>query len=59
MKIISWIALIALFIGTSGLLINEFVFQWGSVATLIFAAFSALGLVILITRSLWNRTSQR
>ena len=37
-----------IFIGTLGLLINEFITEWGSVATLIFAAFNLLGLTILI-----------
>jgi hypothetical protein len=41
------IAFILLIIGTLGLIINEFIFDWGSVATIIFAAINAVGLVIL------------
>jgi len=38
---------VLLAIGTLGLLANEFLFDWGSVATLIFAALNVVGLVIL------------
>ena len=38
---------VLLTIGTLGLLANEFLFDWGSVATLIFAALNVVGLVIL------------
>ena len=34
-------------IGTIGLLINEFITNWGSIATLAFAAANVIGLVIL------------
>lgn len=37
---------ILLFLGTLGLLLNEFSFHWGRYATLIFAAINAVGLVI-------------
>jgi len=40
-------AFILLFIGTIGLLINEFIFDWGTTITLIFAAFNVVGLAIL------------
>ncbi len=40
-------AFILLIIGTAGLLINEFVFDWGEVATVVFAIFNIAGLVIL------------
>ena len=40
-------AFILLIIGTAGLLINEFVFDWGGVATVVFAIFNIAGLVIL------------
>jgi hypothetical protein len=36
-----------LVIGTLGLLINEFIFDWGTTATLTFAALNAVGLAIL------------
>ena len=32
-------------VGTIGLLANEFVFDWGRAATLVFAALNAVGLV--------------
>ena len=41
------IAFILIFIGTLGLLINEFIVDWGSTATLIFAAINVVGLAIL------------
>ena len=45
-------AFILLFIGTTGLLINEFVFDWGRVATLSFAAINIVGLIILVFKVL-------
>ncbi len=47
LKLTSFILLI---IGTLGLLITEFAFEWGSAATLIFAAFNVVGLAILAYR---------
>ena len=41
------IAFILLGIGTLGLVVNEFVFDWGSAATLTFATINVVGLVIL------------
>ena len=38
---------ILIIIGTLGLLINEFIFDWGSTATLTFAAVNVVGLAIL------------
>ena len=46
-KVISLTPFVLLFIGTIGLLINEFVFDLGRVATLSFAAVNVVGLVIL------------
>ncbi len=46
-KIIRLSAFILLIIGTLGLLINEFVFDWGSAATLTFAAVNIVGLATL------------
>ena len=40
-------AFILLIIGTAGLLINEFIFDWGGAATVVFAIFNIAGLVIL------------
>ena len=40
-------AFILLIIGTFGLLINEFIFDWGRTATLTFAALNVVGLAIL------------
>lgn len=42
------IAFILLIIGTIGLLLNEFVLDWGRVATLIFAASNLIGLATLV-----------
>lgn len=44
---IKLIAFALLTIGTLGLLINEFAFDWGRVATLVFAILNFMGLVIL------------
>jgi len=44
---IKLIAFILLTIGTLGLLINEFAFDWGRVATLVFAIVNFTGLAIL------------
>ncbi|MFC2014014.1 hypothetical protein ACFLU8_03955 [Chloroflexota bacterium] len=41
------IAFILLIVGTLGLIINEFIFNWGSTATLIFAAINVVGFVVL------------
>jgi hypothetical protein len=41
------LAFVLLVIGTLGLLTNEFVFSWGRIATLIFAAINVIGLVSL------------
>ncbi len=41
------IAFILLIIGTIGLLLNEFVLDWGRVATLIFAVSNLIGLATL------------
>ena len=40
-------AFILLGIGTIGLLINEFIFDWGSTATLTFATLNVVGLATL------------
>ena len=41
------IAFILLIVGTLGLIINEFILDWGSTATLIFAAVNVVGLAVL------------
>ncbi len=41
------IAFILLGIGTFGLIINEIIFDWGSAATLTFAAVNIVGFAIL------------
>lgn len=45
MKLIAFILLI---IGTVGLLLSEFVFDWGRVATIIFTVFNLIGLTTLV-----------
>ena len=47
MEALKLIAFILLTIGTLGLLINEFAFDWGRVATLVFAIVNFMGLAIL------------
>jgi hypothetical protein len=42
-------AFILLIIGTISLIVNEFIFDWGRVSTLIFAASNVIGLAILAT----------
>ena len=44
-----------LVVGTAGLLLNEFVFDWGRQATLVFALASAIGLVVLVVTYLQDR----
>ncbi len=39
------LAFVLVAIGTLGLLTNEFVFSWGRIATLVFAATNGIGLV--------------
>ena len=41
------IAFILLIIGTVGLLLNELIFDWGRVATIIFAVFNLIGFATL------------
>jgi hypothetical protein len=52
------IAFILLIIGTAGLLVNEFVFDWGSVVTIIFAAMNVLGLIILAYMN-WGKKGKK
>jgi len=46
-EVIKLSAFILLIIGTLGLLINEFAFDWGRVATIVFAIVNLTGLAIL------------
>ena len=46
-KDIESISFVLLFIGTFGLLVNEFVFKWGTIATLTFAVANVIGLFAL------------
>lgn len=50
-------AFILLLIGTTGLLVNEFVFDWGRAGTLVFAVFNGMGIVILAI--IYLRTKDR
>ena len=52
------IAFILLIIGTVGLLVNEFVFDWGRVATVIFAAVNVLGLIFLAYAN-WGKKGKK
>ena len=46
-KAIELSAFVFLLVGTLGLLMNEFMFDWGRPATLIFAAANVMGLLAL------------
>ena len=46
-QIVKLSVFILLVTGTFGLLINEFIFDWGTTATLTFAALNVVGLAIL------------
>ena len=46
-KILRFGAFILITIGTLGLLLNEFIVNWGSAATLTFAAVNVVGLAAL------------
>ena len=46
-EIAKLIAFILLIIGTTGLLVNEFVTDWGRGVTITFACLNVLGLVLL------------
>jgi membrane-bound ClpP family serine protease len=46
-ELAKWSAFILLIIGTLGLVANEFILDWGTIATLTFAALNVVGLIIL------------
>ncbi len=48
------LAFVLVAIGTLGLLTNEFLFSWGRVATLVFAAANGIGLVA-VGIALWGK----
>ena len=50
-------AFILLIIGTVGLLLNEFVFDWGRTVTIAFAVVNAVGLVTLAFVA-WGRNKK-
>ena len=50
-------AFILLIIGTVGLLLNEFAFDWGRTVTIAFAVVNAVGLVILAF-TVWGRNKK-
>lgn len=52
---IEWYPYALLIVGTLGLLANEFVLDWGRIATLVFAAFNVIGLLILGFASIVRR----
>ena len=52
------IAFILLIIGTAGLLVNEFVFDWGRVATIVSAAVNVLGLIFLAYAN-WSKKGKK
>ena len=52
--VIKLVAFILLAVGTIGLLLNEFVFDWGSSATLAYATLNVVGLVMLAF-TMWRK----
>ena len=52
-------AFILLIIGTICLLVNEFIFEWGRVGTLVFAVFNVIGLAILAIMYLRMKDRER
>ena len=52
-------AFILLIIGSIGLLVNEFIFEWGRVGTLVFAVFNFIGLAILAIMYLRMKDRER
>jgi hypothetical protein len=46
-QVIKLTAFVSLMIGTIGLLVNEFVADWGRAATLTFAIFNCAGLAVM------------
>ncbi|MFC1955814.1 hypothetical protein ACFLWZ_04720 [Chloroflexota bacterium] len=50
------IAFILLIIGTVGLLLNELILDWGTVAVIIFAICNLVGLVTLAGYYVWERS---
>ena len=48
------LAFVLVAIGTLGLLTNEFVYSWGRIATLVFAAVNGIGLVA-VGIALWGK----
>ena len=52
--VIKLVAFILLAVGTIGLLLNEFVFDWGRAATLAYAALNVVGFVMLAF-TIWRK----
>ena len=57
-EVIKVTAFILLIIGTVGLLVNEFVTDWGRVVTLIFAVSNCIGLATLALTYLGRKGGQ-
>jgi len=51
-------AFLLMIIGTLGLLLNEFVFNWGRTATLIFATANVIGLVA-VGYTYWKKNQEK
>jgi len=51
-------AFVLLINGTIGLLLNEFVFEWGRTATLLFATANVIGLAVL-GYTYWKRSHKK
>ena len=55
---VRWIAFVLLVIGTVGLVLNEFVLDWGRSVTLLSAAFNLVGLAGMATGLRGQRTAK-
>jgi len=53
-KVIAIIPFVLLSLGTLGLLLDELVFDWGRMSTLLFALSNVIGLIILVILG-WSR----
>ncbi len=57
-KVIEVSPFVLLIVGTLGLLANEFILDWGTLATLIFAVSNVIGLILLGIAS-WSKTKDK
>lgn len=56
-NVLAWIITILLVIGTTGLLLNEFLLDWGRTTTITFAFFNLIGIALLILSRWLNQNA--